>query len=401
VGDNPYNLMIFPLPTPNFNDLSLYIHLPFCARRCPYCDFPAQPFSAPLARPLLEALRRHLSRLPDMHPVSGRRLDSVYVGGGTPSLWPAASLSLLLAEIKKHFPLPGEAEVSLEANPDTLSPGKLLKLRRAGFNRLSLGVQSFAPDSLRILGRSHRPGHISKAVQWARQAGFANLSLDIMYGLPGQNSAMALEDIRHLLALRPDHVSLYQLTLNPNTPMGRQYRPYHAPMPDEDLVLAMEKQSYQLCEKAGLERYEISNFARPGFQCRHNASAWRGGDYLAVGPGAHGHLNGRRWANYTDVAAYIKAWNPDGGEGVEFCEDLSVGQRVLELFMLGLRTSQGVNLDAISRLSGQAAQQNYRKALTRVQALGWARISYPYLKPTPSGMRMADQAALLFFPDAE
>jgi oxygen-independent coproporphyrinogen-3 oxidase len=322
------------------SELGLYIHLPFCARRCPYCDFPAQPFSAPLAQPLLQALRRHLSRLPDMHPVSGRRLSSVYVGGGTPSLWPASALAQLLEEVNKYFVLDEDAEISLEANPDTLSPGKLVKLRRAGCNRLSLGVQSFAPDSLGILGRSHRPGHISKAVQWARQAGFANLSLDIMYGLPGQNLVMAAEDVGHALGLCPDHLSLYQLTLNPDTPMGRQYRPGHAPMPAEDLVLAMEEQSYQLCERAGLERYEISNLARPGFQCRHNTSTWQGGDYLALGPGAHGHLNGRRWANYSDLVTYIKAWAPDGKEGAEFCEELTIRQRALEQFKQGLRTSQ-------------------------------------------------------------
>jgi oxygen-independent coproporphyrinogen-3 oxidase len=342
-----------------------------------------------------------LSRLADIHPVSGRPLHSIYLGGGTPSLWPAAVLSALLAEVKRYFPLLKETEISLEANPDTLSPGKLAKLRQAGFNRLSLGVQSFSPNSLRILGRSHKPGQISKAVRWARQAGFANLSLDIMYGLPGQSLPMALEDINCLLALEPEHVSLYQLTLNPDTPLGRQYRPYRAPMPDEALLLAMEDESYQRCERAGLKRYEVSNFARPGFQCRHNVSTWRGGDYLALGPGAHGHLNGCRWANYSDLVAYIKAWSNGGGEGVEFREELTPKQRVLELFMLGLRTSEGVNLERASRIIGEPVQQKYRKALARLQALSWGRISYPYLEPTPGGMRMADQAALLFFADED
>jgi oxygen-independent coproporphyrinogen-3 oxidase len=347
---------------------------------------------------LRQALGRHLARLTEIHPVSGRELTSVYLGGGTPSLWPAFALSSLLAEIKKNFLLAEGAEISLEANPDSLSPGKLIKLRQAGFNRLSLGVQSFSPKSLEILGRSHKPGHINRAVQWARQAGFANLSLDIMYGLPGQSLPMALEDISRLLALGSEHISLYQLTLNPDTPLGRQYRTYCAPMPDEALLLAMEDQGYQMCERAGFTRYEISNFARPGFNCRHNSSTWRGGDYLALGPGAHGHLNGCRWANYYDVAAYITAWS-GGGEGVEFYEQLPPEQRALELFMLGLRTAQGVDLEQVSGIIGQPASQYYRLALARLPALGWGRIIYPYLKPTALGLRMADSAALLFFPE--
>jgi oxygen-independent coproporphyrinogen-3 oxidase len=375
-------------------ELGLYLHLPFCARRCPYCDFPALPFAADLARPLRAALSRHLSRLPGLYPRAGRDLDSIYLGGGTPSLWPASALSALLMEIKQYFFITEGAEISLEANPDTLSPGKLVKLRQAGFNRLSLGVQSFSRQSLQILGRSHRPEHIGKVVQWAREAGFANLSLDLMYGLPGQSLSMTLEDMRCLLALRPQHVSLYQLTLHPHTPLGRRYRPGQAPMPDEDLLLAMEDQSYALCAGAGLERYEVSNFARPGRQCRHNASTWRGGNYLALGPGAHGHLNGCRWANHWPVPAYIAAWSGSGDGGVDFCEQLTPEQRALELFMLGLRTSEGVNLERVNRITG--GRIGYQKALEQMEEAGWGQVSYPYLKPSAAGLRMADRAAQLF-----
>ena len=341
----------------------------------------------------------HLARLSVLHRLNKRALSTIYLGGGTPSLWPVSRLRDLLHNIVKQFNVEDGAEISLEANPDTLSLGKLRGLRAAGFNRLSLGVQSFSEESLSLLGRLHKPGQISKAVAWARRAGFSNLSLDMMYGLPKQTPAQAMQDLEQLLALGPEHISLYQLTLNPGTPLGKRYQPDRAPMPDEDTVIQMEDLLYAACQATGFARYEVSNFARSGFACRHNASTWRGGDYLALGPGAHGHMGGRRFANLYDLNSYINAWQNQGG--LEFEEVLSGHQRAAELFILGLRTVVGVDLQQVSRLIGQPALDYYAPALAQLESRQWARLNYPWLQPTSLGLRMADSAAELFLDDKE
>ena len=378
------------------SELGLYIHLPFCASRCAYCDFHAMVYDHKLAKPLLQSMLKHLARLPDLFP-DKRPLSSIYLGGGTPGMLPSSLLSNLLAAINKTYLIEKNAEISLEANPDTLSLGKLRALTNAGFNRLSMGVQSFNPQSLAVLGRGHKPGHIVKAVNWARQAGISNLSLDIIYALPNQSIAMAENDLKELLLLAPEHVSLYQLTLSPHTPLGRQYKPGLPPMPGDNQVDAMEDSLYAICELNNLKRYEISNFStKPAYECRHNLSTWQGGDYLALGPGAHGHMAGQRWANYYDLPTYINAWGKDGPGGYEFLDVLTPAQRAGELIMLGLRTLPGVDLNQASRLLNQPAGQYYAQALDQLLAQNWAVISDNYLKPTTLGLKMADSAALPF-----
>jgi oxygen-independent coproporphyrinogen-3 oxidase len=260
-----------------------------------------------------------------------------------------------------------------------------------------MGAQSFHPQSLKVLGRSHKTGQIIKAVGWARQAGFSNLSLDIIYALPGQTIKMAENDLKQLLSLSPEHVSLYQLTLSPQTLMGRQYKPGTPPMPDDGQIEAMENALYALCGADNLTRYEISNFSKEiTYQCRHNLSTWQGGNYLALGPGAHGHMAGRRWANYYGLPAYTNAWEAGGQGGQEFMDVLSPAQQAGELFMLGLRTLRGVDIDQASRLLNQPVRQYYAQAINRLLEQNWAVISENYLKPTSVGLKMADSAALYF-----
>ncbi len=372
--------------------------MPFCARRCAYCDFHALPFSRSLAQPLWAAIIGHLRRLPAIYAeqTAGRPLSSIYIGGGTPSIWPAAKLGQLLEEAAQLFGVAGDAEISLEANPGSVSLGKLKSLAAAGFNRLSLGVQSFSPHSLALLGRSQRPGQAASSVNWARQAGFANLSLDVIYALPEQSLTQARQDVAEALRLQPEHLSLYQLTLSPATPLGRRYQPYQPPMPDEDTVLAMEEEALHLCGAAGLLQYEVSNFARPGFACRHNSSTWRGGDYLALGPGAHGHLQGVRWANHYDLPRYIQAWQPGGAGGQETLEQLNAAQRAAELFMLGLRTVKGVDLRTVEDIIKRPVLTQYEAAIASACQQGWVKLAGHYLRPTPLGLKMADRLALGF-----
>lgn len=374
-------------------ELGLYIHLPYCPSRCPYCDFSARAFRAGLARSLMAALPRHMEALAPL--AGGRRLDHVYLGGGTPSLWPAAELAGLLRAVAEALPLALGAEISIEANPGTLSAAKLERLRRAGFNRLSLGAQSFDPGLLKALGRRHSPADTRRAAAQARAAGFANISLDLIYGLPLQDAAQAQADVLAALELGPEHLSLYELTLGPETPFGLSYAKGQPPLPAEDEVAAWEEQALALIEAAGLKRYEVSNFARPGVTCRHNQSTWRGGDYLALGPGAHGHLQGRRWAWTADVEDYLSAV-AEGRAPLAFVEELTPEQRALELVMLGLRTAEGVDLTAVGEVLGADPLIAWAGPLARARALGWARLHGSRLVPSWRGLRLADAAAALF-----
>ena len=374
-------------------ELGLYIHLPFCPARCPYCDFYALPFQAAAAKLLLPAMLTHLERLAGLN--GARELDTLYLGGGTPSMLPLKWLERLLKTAAERIGLREGAEVSLEANPGTLSPRKLDGLRALGVNRLSLGAQSLRTDSLRALGRLHGPDETRRVFKQARRAGFASLSLDLIYGLPHQSADQALRDLDAALELEPDHVSLYELTLGEHTPFGALYEYGRAPLPAPDELLRFERAAYDLLERAGLLRYEVSNFARPGHACRHNQSTWRGGEYLALGPGAHGHLQGRRWAWVADARRYAEMVR-EGREPYEFEERLSRRDMALERIMLGLRTVEGVDLGTVEALMGQMGMGEWEPALAQLQERGWARLTNGFIKPTPLGLSMADGAARLF-----
>ncbi|KMY69027.1 hypothetical protein AAU61_05655 [Desulfocarbo indianensis] len=374
-------------------ELGLYIHLPFCPSRCPYCDFFALPWSSGSARPLLAAMHVHLERLAPL--AQGRRLASLYLGGGTPSMWPARDLAGLIQAARQRIGLAQAAEISLEANPGTVSQGKLEALRQAGVNRLSLGAQSLDDGLLARLGRRHDAAQTRRALAAARRAGFENISLDLIYGLPGQSQDMACADLARALALEPDHLSYYELTLGADTPFGRLYAKGRPPLPGEDELADWEERAWELVRKAGLERYEVSNFARPGRRCRHNQATWRGGDYLALGPGAHGHLAGVRWAFVADARGYAEQVR-QGGEPLAFREEVDPRGRGLELFMLGLRTTEGVDMQAVDRLLGGGLEKEWGAALAQAVSLGWARRRAGRLIPTPRGLTMADAAAALF-----
>lgn len=265
--------------------LSLYIHVPWCVRKCPYCDFnshaqnDALPEADYVAR-LLEDLQA------DLEAVQGRPLQSIFIGGGTPSLFSADAYAQLLAAIHQLIPFASDIEITLEANPGTAEQQKFHGYRAAGINRLSMGVQSFAPEHLKVLGRIHDRDEAVRAADFARQAGFDNFNLDLMFALPGQSSAQALADLQQAIACAPTHISWYQLTIEPNTEF------YSRPpvVPEDDAVAEMQDAGMALLAAQGYERYEISAYARQGRQARHNLNYWEFGDYLGIGAGAHGKL---------------------------------------------------------------------------------------------------------------
>lgn len=266
--------------------LALYVHLPWCVSKCPYCDFNSHAAGPRADRDLyLDALVADLAEEADR--AAGRPVVSVFLGGGTPSLFTARQIGRLLDAVGARLAVTADAEVTMEANPGTVERGRLRDYRAAGVNRLSLGVQSFDDGTLRRLGRIHGAAEAVAAFREAQAAGFAAINLDLMYALPGQTVAAALADLRQAAALDPGHLSWYELTLEPNT------RFFACPPPDlpgEEEALAIERAGLALLADAGYERYEISAFARPGLRCRHNLNYWRFGDYLGVGAGAHGKL---------------------------------------------------------------------------------------------------------------
>lgn len=269
--------------------LSLYIHLPWCVQKCPYCDFNSHALAEPPYAAYVDALLKDLeSELP---AVWGRPLRSIFIGGGTPSLFPGEEVARLLSGVRARLPLTPDLEVTLEANPGTADQSYFNGYRQAGIKRLSIGVQSFSDEHLQRIGRIHNGEEAQRAVAMARQAGFERINLDLMFGLPQQTVAQAVADLQQAVDLDVDHLSWYQLTMEPNTPFG------HSPpqTPDDDQLWEMQQAGQSLLRAAGLQQYEISAYAKADQQCQHNLNYWRFGDYLGIGAGAH--------AKITDVAA--------------------------------------------------------------------------------------------------
>jgi oxygen-independent coproporphyrinogen-3 oxidase len=279
--------------------LALYLHIPFCLSKCHYCAFNSQPLppgggGEALVQDYLEALRRELQQAAPAMP-AGESLRSIYFGGGTPTILDPSCLCSLLSLSKRFFNWDQSIEITVEANPATVTRAGLAELRRAGVNRLSLGAQSFAAPELQLLGRLHGAADIDAACRDARAAGFANLSLDLIYGLPGQTLDGWRENLQLALDLRPEHLSAYGLKLEEGTFLAEQVATGRLPERDEDEDVAMWYETQRLTSAAGLERYEISNYARPGRESRHNLAYWLNQPYLALGAGASGHVRGGKW----------------------------------------------------------------------------------------------------------
>jgi putative oxygen-independent coproporphyrinogen III oxidase len=264
--------------------LALYLHLPWCRRKCPYCDFNSHVSESVPKERYVAALLAELAR--EAPRVAGRSVVSVFLGGGTPSLFAPDSIASLLSGVRNRIELAADAEITLEANPGTLECGRFAGYRAAGITRVSLGAQSFAARQLKLLGRIHGPDDTRRAASELRAAGFSNFNLDLMHGLPEQTAAQALEDVRQALALHPPHLSHYQLTIEPGTAFFQ--RPPR--LPDEEVAAESEATAHAELRRAGFERYEVSAWARPGARCRHNLNYWQFGDYLGLGAGAHGKI---------------------------------------------------------------------------------------------------------------
>jgi oxygen-independent coproporphyrinogen-3 oxidase len=377
--------------------LSLYLHLPWCVRKCPYCDFNSHAAGndPPLER-YVDALTAELDA--EAARAGGRPLVSVFLGGGTPSLFSGEQIGRLLEAVAARFTLPADAEITLEANPGTVERGRFAAYRAAGVNRVSLGAQSFDDARLAALGRVHTAAETRAAVEEARRAGLDNLNLDVMFALPGQGVAGALADVSAALALEPAHVSHYQLTLEPNT------RFHHAPppLPDAETAWEMQERCHEALAAAGYRRYEVSAFARPGRECRHNLNYWEFGDYLAAGAGAHGKITGpdgvvRRYARPASPRAWMEA--ALAGRAAEPAP-VAVGDLPFEYMLNVLRLTRGfatADFEARTGLGAAALEPGLAAARRRgLIASGEAG----GLRPTPLGMRFLNDLQALFLPSS-
>lgn len=375
--------------------LSLYVHLPWCVRKCPYCDFNshAQRGALPIDA-YVDALIADLDF--DLPLAWGRIVHSVFFGGGTPSLFPPEAIDRFLQQASARLRFAPDAEITLETNPGTVEHGPFPGYRAAGVNRLSFGVQSFDDGCLQRLGRIHSSGDAERAVKSAQDAGFDNLNLDLMYALPQQTLAMALHDVDRAIALQPTHLSHYQLTLEPNTAFA-VHKP--AGIPDEDSAWDMQEACQARLADAGFAQYEISAYARAGRQCAHNLNYWRFGDYLGIGAGAHGKLTLgatqqvlRRWKlkHPTDYLAKAGTQAAIGGD------DYLTEQRLPFDFMLNaLRLNEGVPLSMFEARTG-LPRAAIAERLAQAQQRGWLEPDADWLRPTELGRRFANDVIGLF-----
>lgn len=375
--------------------LGLYIHLPWCVRKCPYCDFNSH--AAPEQLPVddyLAALRADLDG--ELERARGRRIDTVFIGGGTPSLFPASAIGTVLDWLRDH--LTDDAEITLEANPGTLEQGRFAGFRAAGVNRLSIGVQSFDEARLQALGRIHGPDDARRAVESAHEAGFGTFNVDLMFALPGQNHAGAMADIDEAVRLGAPHISHYQLTIEPNTVF------YSRPpsLPDEETAWAMQQSCAGHLRGHGLQRYEVSAWARPGHACRHNLNYWRFGDYLAIGAGGHGKMSCERTGDVTRyrkvrVPALYMARAVQGSADAD-CTQVPAADRPLEFLMNALRLEEGFRLSLFQARTGLPAATITREVDRAVEE-GLLQRTDDRIRTTDAGHTYLDSLLQRFLPE--
>jgi len=347
--------------------LGVYVHLPFCARKCRYCDFNSRPAPQAERTEYLRALRAEVAaRAEELG--QPRTVRTIFFGGGTPTIYDGEELARLLGLIGEVFHVRRGAETSIEANPESVDARKLRRLHASGFNRLSLGAQSFDDNELRMLGRGHTAADVVRAVGAAREAGFENLSLDLIYGLPEQAVSRWQGTLERALRLRPQHLSAYGLSLEPGTPLARGVEAGElAPVSDEE-HLAMRHLALRMCAAAGLRRYEISNYARPGRECQHNLIYWRNQEYLGLGAGACSYLDGVRAENVREPREYVRLVLGESSP-VGYQEQLHAEGSFLERVMLGLRLREGLGLAELEDAFGrERADELKRRAVVLASA---------------------------------
>jgi oxygen-independent coproporphyrinogen-3 oxidase len=374
---------------------SLYIHIPYCVSKCPYCDFNSHVVAKIPEADYTGALVRELEHYANRDEWRGRTVQSIFFGGGTPSTFKPASIGKLLAWTAASFPIDLDCEITLEANPGNVDAEKFFGYRDAGVNRISIGVQSFQPKLLKFLGRIHSAEEALRSLEVVRRAGFDNFSCDLIYANPQQTLKELEDDLDSALEYRPPHISAYNLTFEEGTPFHREYRAGRMNSLSEEEEVAMAELIEARFAAAGLGRYEISNYAQPGRQSRHNVNYWRGGDYLGLGAGAHSYrrspskgVYGLRWSNEKNPARYMSRVAESNNALVER-EEIDRTKAAGEFMFLGLRMMEGVSTLRFRARFGRAPQELFPRIRDWI-AGGFLEERRSYLKLTPKGLLVAN-----------
>ena len=381
--------MKFTQPIP----LSLYVHYPWCVQKCPYCDFNSHTLKKEIDEAAyIDALIKQLEQTLPM--IWGRPIKSIFFGGGTPSLISEAGLNSFMSQARARLGFGPEIEVTLEANPGTVDFEKFAGFREAGINRLSMGIQSFADDKLKALGRIHSADEAKQAIAAARNAGFDNFNLDLMFALPNQTLAQAIADVEQAIAFEPPHLSHYQLTLEPNTPFYKQ----PPILPDEDLAWEMQQACQQILAKAGYQHYEVSGYAKPNHPCQHNLNYWTFGDYIGLGAGAHGKITvppeGKIWRTQMPASpgGYVEEMTRPKPGRTSLVSDIDA---VFEFMLNTLRLQKGFDLNLFELRTGLPISMIEPK-LEEVQQKGWVEIKDHHLTLTAKGQQYLNDVVGVF-----
>ena len=366
--------------------IAIYIHVPFCARKCAYCDFASFAGREADWDRYFETLGGEIDAWAER--LRAYEVRSVFFGGGTPSLVPAGYIAETMRRLRRCAAIAPGCEITLEANPGTLNADKLRIYRSSGVNRLSIGAQSFDAELLRSLGRIHTPEQAELAVRMARDAGFANISLDLMYALPGQTMENWASTLDAALSLPLAHLSAYSLIVEDGTEMARRVIAGEVRIPDDDAVNELQRYAVRRLAEAGFMRYEISNFARPGFESRHNLTYWDGGEYLGLGSAAHSLVDNCRFANPPELERYL------AGERMLDRTERSLADRKEERLMLATRTVRGLDLNRWRADFGESLEESRKAVIRKLENYGLIEIAGGFLRLTPMGLELQDSVVL-------
>jgi oxygen-independent coproporphyrinogen-3 oxidase len=374
--------------------VALYLHIPFCRRKCKYCSFVSYQSREGDIPAYIKVIKKELElRSCDCN------IKTIYFGGGTPSLLSSVQLREILSSVKEHYAIAENVEITIEANPGTVDAEYLSSIRETGVNRLSLGIQSFDNTELAMLGRIHNSLEAGNAVKDARSAGFDNLNIDLIYGLPGQTVDDWQNNFKKAIELNPEHISLYALTLEPEEPLYKEIQADKFPELSSDMAASQYELAEDLLEKYGYDHYEISNWAKPGKECRHNLVYWQTGDYLGVGVAAHSCIERRRTGNTGDLERYITSLSQNILPSLDVDEEISPELEIAEAIILRLRLCRGINVKDFEKRFGIDIMKNYPKRIEELLDFKLIEYNGAYLSLTPQGRLLGNEVFWRFLPD--
>lgn len=375
---------------------AVYIHIPFCQRICPYCDFTKFISKGQPVMDYLISLRKEMETMVSLYPP--KRIKSIFIGGGTPTILTNEQMDFLFHSIRDIFPLDEEVEFTIEANPETIDRKKLETMKRGGVNRLSFGVQTFDPHLLKKLGRGHTSHQVTSCIEWAKEMGFTNISIDLMFGLPEQSLASLKETLDEAFKLHVTHVSTYSLQIEEGTFFYRLYQQDKLPLPPEEMEAEMFELIMNEMESHGYKHYEISNFALPGYESQHNLTYWRNEEYYGLGVGAHGYVQRVRYANHTSLKKYMEQVTREGLAQKE-SHPVSEREEMENMLIMGLRTMEGVSKERFEARFGISLEKVYGGVIEKLHRSGLLATDGKHYFLTKKGIYLGNEVFAHFLLD--